>query len=105
MGRRLREQIGTVVVIIGVVGLLTVASAPVAGQARTAQGEPEAPAIQTRWGEPDLQGIWTTESTIPLQRPARFADQAVFTDEERAELDRERAAILTRDPRSERGTE
>jgi hypothetical protein len=62
-------------------------------------------APQTPWGEPDLQGIWTLETDTPLQRPARFKDKATFTEQERAELDKQRAALLGRDRRVERGTE
>ena len=60
---------------------------------------------QTPWGDPDLQGIWTIETDTPLQRPARFAGKEVLTDEERTQLDKERAALLGRDKRVERGTE
>src|SRR4051812_19853341 len=28
-----------------------------------------APVLKTPWGEPDLQGIWTSDSDTPLQRP------------------------------------
>jgi hypothetical protein len=52
-----------------------------------------------------LQGIWTPETDTPLQRPAKFKDQATLTDAERAELDKQRAALLGRDKRVERGTE
>src|SRR5712692_8475080 len=61
--------------------------------------------LKTPWGEPDLQGIWTDESDTPLQRPAKYANQEFFTDVQRAELDKERAAMLGRDRRVERGTE
>jgi hypothetical protein len=60
---------------------------------------------QTPWGEPDLQGIWTSETDTPLQRPARFKDKTTLTDQERAELDKQRAALQGRDKRVERGTE
>jgi hypothetical protein len=62
-------------------------------------------ALKTPWGEPDLQGIWTVESDTPLQRPVRYANQEFFTQAQREELDRERAALLGRDRRVERGTE
>lgn len=62
-------------------------------------------ALKTAWGDPDLQGIWTIETDTPLQRPSKFKDKATFTPEERAELDKERAALLGRDKRVERGTE
>jgi hypothetical protein len=69
----------------------------------------QAPALKTSlttsWGEPDLQGIWTDESDTPLQRSPKFANQEYFTEAQRAELDRERSALMRRDKRVERGTE
>jgi hypothetical protein len=87
-----------------------VISAPItwaSAQAPVASGvTPTASALlKTPWGEPDLQGIWTDETTTPLQRPARYANQAVFTEAERAELDRVRSEVLGRERRAERGTE
>jgi hypothetical protein len=52
---------------------------------------------RTLWGEPDLQGIWSRDADIPLQRPAKYGDREFFTDEERAELDRRIADIVSRD--------
>ena len=107
MSKRFLECIGVLVVIMGVTMLLKLAPVPVAGQAQAAQGRTEAaPAAPTPWGEADLQGIWTTNYEIPLQRPARFADQEFFTEEQRAALDGERARIIGLDSRrSPRGSE
>ena len=66
------------------------------------------PAPKTPWGEPDLQGIWSRDVDIPLERPAKYANQEFFTDAERAELDRQIADIVSRDStesRRARGTE
>lgn len=60
--------------------------------------------LKTSWGEPDLQGIWTDETDTPLQRSPKYANQEFFTEAQRAELDRQRAALLGRDQRAERGT-
>src|SRR2546430_3140257 len=65
----------------------------------------QAPSLKTPWGQPDLQGIWTDESDTPLQRSPKFANQETFTEAQRAELDRERSALMRRDKRVERGTE
>jgi len=65
----------------------------------------QAPSLKTPWGEPDLQGIWTDESDTRLQRSPKFANQEYFTEAQRAELDRERSALLRHDKRVERGTE
>src|SRR5262245_58406548 len=64
-----------------------------------------AAALMTTWGEPDLQGIWTVESDTPLQRSPRYGTQEFFTDAQRDALDKERAALMGRDKRVERGTE
>jgi hypothetical protein len=61
--------------------------------------------LRTAWGEPDLQGIWTNEFDTPLQRVPRYGTREFFSDAERAELDKERLALLGRDRRVERGTE
>ncbi len=37
-----------------------------------AASTPAAVAPRTPWGEPDLQGIWTDETDIPLQRLAKY---------------------------------
>src|SRR3984893_10965681 len=65
----------------------------------------QAPALKTSWGEPDLQGIWTYDSDTPMQRSPKYGNQEIFTAEQREQLDRERAALLRRDRRVERGTE
>src|SRR5439155_2018843 len=64
-----------------------------------------ATALETPWGEPDLQGIWTDENDTPFQRLPKYADQEFFTEAQRAELDRARSELLARDRRAERGTE
>jgi hypothetical protein len=63
------------------------------------------PSLMTPWGEPDLQGIWTDETDTPLQRSPKFANQEFFTDVQRAELDRQRSALMGREKRAARGTE
>jgi len=117
LSRRLLKLIGVTAAIMAVTVLLKLAPVPVGGRtalgslvevaahAQTVPGEP-APAVPTPWGEADLQGIWTAIYEIPLERPPRFADQEFFTDEERAELDEERARIISGDTRrASRGSE
>src|SRR5258708_13255681 len=57
------------------------------------------------WGEPGLQGFGTDETATPLQRSPKYVNQEFFTAAQRAELDKQRAALLGRDRRVERGTE
>jgi hypothetical protein len=98
MRNRIIGVIGVVVIVLVVAGLLRMTGMSVDSQAN-------GPAPKTSWGEPDLQGIWTDPYQTPLQRPAKFATKEFFTDEERAELDAQRAGIPRRDARVERGTE
>jgi len=96
MRKRLLQVAGVAAVIVAVIVLLKLAPA---GSASASA------ALKTAWGDPDLQGIWTDDYQTPLQRAAKYASKAEFTDEERAELDRQRASILRRNQRVEVGTE
>ncbi len=107
MRTRLLKLIGVAAVIMAALVFLKPAEVAVADQAPTTSVTAPAapPVLKTPWGEPDLQGIWTDESDTPLQRPAKYANQEFFTEAQRAELDKERAALLGRNRRVERGTE
>ncbi len=72
------------------IGAQVLFSDPVAGQEHgaapplvvTAFGEKAAPRYSTHrlsWGEPDLQGVWSSDDTagIPLQRPEKYGNQRV----------------------------
>jgi hypothetical protein len=96
MTKRLLGLIGVAATVLAVAGLLMLTRVPIEGQGT---------APRTAWGDPDLQGIWTDQYQTPLQRPTQFATKELFTDEERAALDKQRAGILRRDQRVERGTE
>ena len=97
MKRRLIEVLGVAAVILVVTALLKLAPSAV--------GDSASAGAKTLWGDPDLQGIWTDEYQTPLQRAARYANKELFTEDERAELDRARAAILRRDQRVTPGSE
>jgi hypothetical protein len=101
MRRGLLVVVAAAAVIVAVAGLVRLAPGILAGQD---DGE-AAGAFRTAWGDPDLQGIWTYEFDTPLQRSPKFANQEFFTEEQAAELDQQRAALLSRDRRVERGTE
>jgi len=96
MRKRLLQVLGVVAVILAVIVLLKMAPAGTASAST---------ALKTAWGDPDLQGIWTDDYQTPLQRAAKYANKAEFTDEERKQLDDQRAAILRRNQRVEVGTE
>jgi len=105
MRTRLLKSIAALAVVLSVLVFLKPAQVTVAQEGPTASATALAPTLKTSWGEPDLQGIWMDESDTPLQRPAKYANQEFFTEAQRAELDKQRAALLGRDKRVERGTE
>jgi hypothetical protein len=74
--------------VVALLGIQTSAQSP------TASVTPPPEALKTPWGEPDLQGIWTAEFDVPLQRPAKYAGQEFFTEAQRGELDKERAMLV-----------
>jgi hypothetical protein len=102
MRTRLVIVIGVAVVIAAVALFVTLGRPSATGAANGQTG----PAAETSWGEPDLQGIWSYDFEVPLQRPARFGNREFFTEEEQATLDKERERILNQnDRRYERGSE
>src|SRR5881409_589811 len=76
-----------VTVILGVFVVLLRVAGPVTGQAPTATAKA---GLKTPWGDADLQGIWSVELVVPLERPRGVASE-FYTEKEVAELDRERA--------------
>jgi hypothetical protein len=106
MRTRLLSLIGAAGVIVSAVIVLKPAQVTVAQESPKASGTPRAlaPVLRTLWGEPDLQGIWTDEFDTPLQRPAEYANQELFSEAQRQQLDKQRAELFGSDPRQQRGT-
>src|SRR5471032_2839000 len=106
MHARLLELIGLAAVVTAVVNLT---SFPVLGQApaagKTDIAARTSPPLKTPWGEPDLQGIWSDDFQIPLERPAQYAGREFLTDAEVAEINKRRTAELGRDARARPGSE
>jgi hypothetical protein len=85
------------VLIIAIVVLVTAlpafAQAPKPAATPAAPGAKAAPAARswappkTPWGDPDLQGTWTSDDCIgtPLSRPANLGDKLYFTEQELAQ--------------------
>jgi hypothetical protein len=66
--------------------LIAVASAPIAGQTRSGSATPASSWNQrTPWGDPDLQGIWRSEGSVPFERPLDLEGREFLTPEEVAE--------------------
>src|SRR5262245_53482442 len=62
------------------------AAAPATGAKTAPAARPWAPP-KTPWGDPDLQGTWTSDDCIgtPLSRPANLGDKLYFTEQELAQ--------------------
>ena len=99
------RKLGAVVLMAVVVGAMTYVSQTSASKLEAAQTE-QSNAPLTPWGEPDLQGIWSVELLVPLERPNGVTTE-FYTEEQVAELDRERAegSVFGNHVRAERGSE
>ena len=107
MRRRFLGFIGVLTVMYVVSVFLAPETVRVAGQTQTASGQArENPVVHTVWGEPDLQGIWTVELLVPLQRPAGVTTE-FYTEEQVAEIDGRRVgtSVFGNHARDVRGTE
>ncbi len=53
--------------------------------------------LKTAWGDPDLEGIWSSDDSIgvPFERPRRYGERRILTDEEYAERGKENALIAS----------
>jgi hypothetical protein len=60
--------------------LATVIGVALAGAIGLGQGA----ALRTPWGEPDLQGIWTSEAelSVPFERPREYGERRELTEQE-----------------------
>jgi hypothetical protein len=106
MGGRFTGSMATLAIAAAAVSAgISLSVTPMSAEGSAAPGPGVTATLKTPWGEPDLQGIWTDEFDTPLQRPAKYATQEFFTEVQRAELDRERAALFGEDKRGRRGTE
>jgi hypothetical protein len=110
MAKQFVRPAGLALVLVAAAVLLQSGRFRIVGSAQapgdTKAAEKAGPAPRTSWGTPDFGGIWTNSYDVPLQRPPKYANKEFFTDEERAELDKERMAIVSQDVRRHgRGSE
>jgi len=64
--------------------LLLAAAIAAAGLLPLSMSAADWKAPRTPWGDPDLQGVWSTgaEMSTPFERPAQFGTRQLLTDEE-----------------------
>src|SRR5262249_34133126 len=81
-GDRMRPLVMILIAIVVLTALPAFAQAPKAATATKAWTPPKTP-----WGDPDLQGTWTSDDCIgtPMNRPANFGDRLYYTEQELAD--------------------
>ena len=73
---------------VAAMALISLAASPLGAQAPAAKAPAKTAkawtAPKTPWGDPDIQGVWTSDSVrgIPTQRPAELAGKAELSEEE-----------------------
>ena len=75
--------------------LCAIAAGTAFGQAKATGASWTPP--KTAWGDPDLQGVWTSDDSygVPFERPRRYGNRKLLTDEEYAERAREVELLST----------
>jgi len=102
----MRHRVPTSVILLAFAIATVVPSTVVFGQTgsagTTTSGAPD-PKVwsvpRTPWGHPDFQGIWSTATITPFERPAEMAGKEFLTEEEAADFERRTLARTNRDRR------
>src|SRR5205807_281419 len=77
--------------VIALIVLLIATAVPAAAQANKAVGAPKTyKAPRTPDGQPDLQGFWTNNTYVPLERP-KGVTKEFYTEQEAREMERRAA--------------
>jgi hypothetical protein len=92
MIRCARSIRGALVITVAVIAVSEGAGVATAQNANPASTHGSAP--RTPWGEPDLQGTWTTDDTIgvPVERPPALGNKLFLTDEDLAQRKQQQEA-------------
>ena len=96
MIRQFSAGIGVLAACTLLLSLPTPASAQAKGSADASAAKrtnPHWKAPRNAWGQPDLEGIWTTDDMrgVPMSRPQQYGDRMYLTDDEFAKRSKERS--------------
>ena len=83
----------------------TKSTAAKAATAKSGTAAKAGPAPRMSWGDPDLQGVWFVLANVPLERPAQYAGREFLTDQEVAQLDKQKEDDPGRNSRSANATQ
>jgi hypothetical protein len=84
-------------------GVLALVIATVSQGTGAAQSTPAVP--RTPWGHPDLQGIWSSATITPFERPSEWAGKEFLTAEEAAAFEKRIRETTNMDRRDGAGTD
>src|SRR5438128_12423079 len=90
----MKSLIVTIIAIVVLTALPAFAQTPKPAPAAKAWTAPKTP-----WGDPDLQGTWTSDDCIgtPMQRPANIGERLYLTELEIAERETQLARLTEND--------
>src|SRR6266853_4254543 len=78
----------SIAVMVAVAAIVGLTANPVLGQSAKSPAAAKSWTMpKTPWGDPDLQGTWTSDDCIgtPLNRPASLGDRLYYTEQELAQ--------------------
>jgi hypothetical protein len=87
-GRIKHSFFASIAALLFVAAAFALTAGPAFGQAaKTAPAVKSWSPAKTPWGDPDLQGTWTSDDCIrtPMNRPANFGDKLYYTEQELSE--------------------
>jgi hypothetical protein len=63
------------------ISVAAIAAAVLSSTASIAQQKGGTAAPRTSWGDPDLQGTWTSEAelSVPFERPSQYGERQILT--------------------------
>ena len=98
------RYLASIASLAGVVVLVSLAVASMAGQTASTTKPPAlpkpGPAPKTAWGEPDLQGTWFVMEQVPFERTQANANKPLLTDAEVEAADKAKASNVGRNARN-----
>jgi hypothetical protein len=82
----IRDHLRVTLGALAILGAIWLTSSPAATQAPGARAT-TATTPRTPWGDPDLQGTWTSEAelSVPFERPREYGERQTLTDQEFAQ--------------------
>src|SRR5262245_28349267 len=103
MRSRLSTSISAIAIAVGI-GSTGLAALAAQNATQTAHSNAPTPSAKwtpphTAWGDPDLQGTYTSDNSIgvPFERPPQFAGRTTLNDEEYAARERDNAEQIAKD--------